>query len=414
MPMETGPKNAVRFLKWARQHLALIGFAAVAVTVAVVAPLIAGRSSDGPVPVDDARLSQNGKLLTLEVRTGEPVDLRGLTPRAEAGTEEERGRLCLELESSRRSQLTTVCLGGTLRPRTALGLSRTTGQGQPKAAGTIEATVKEAGARTLVASFDPRDAGLPPGPYSWRLTGAGEGCVEEKDAGRTGVRCLTGHPGQASYVLRPVRAVGCTRDERQFVRHGPRGRRQVALTFDDGPGEYTAPILRILRRSGARATFFVLGTRVDQEPELTRQILDHGHELANHSYRHDLLPDGDDIRHATRVIRRLAGFRPCLFRPPYGAVDRPLMRAAGRAGMTVVNWDVDTNDWAQPGSRSIRRAIVRGVRPGSIVLMHDGGGPRGDTVRALPKTIEILKRRGFELVTVTELLGNRVIYRPVP
>lgn len=196
-----------------------------------------------------------------------------------------------------------------------------------------------------------------------------------------------------------------------MVLHGPRRGKRVALTFDDGPGPDTALILKRLRRFKVKATFFMLGMQVNSLPGLARKVLAEGHEIANHSSVHEIRPSYRDISAANRDIRQKTGFRPCLFRPPYGATSRTLNRAVKRSRMKIVIWDVDTVDWDLPGAGKIHRRITSGVRPGSIVLMHDGGGPREQTANALPGAIRTLRRRGYRFVTVSELLGNQLIYR---
>ena len=137
-----------------------------------------------------------------------------------------------------------------------------------------------------------------------------------------------------------------------------------------------------------------------------------GHEIANHSSTHPLLPGYSDIRRASSTIRRVTGFKPCLFRPPYGALNASVVSSAKNLGMKSVLWDVDTSDWRTPGhaARSALGSAAPG--PGSIVLMHDGGGSRSQTVAALAGAIHDLRSRGYGFTTVTKLLGNRFIYRP--
>jgi peptidoglycan/xylan/chitin deacetylase (PgdA/CDA1 family) len=212
-------------------------------------------------------------------------------------------------------------------------------------------------------------------------------------------------------VIRP-RVVGCTRDERRLIARGPERRRRIALTFDDGPGPYTSQILRILREHDVRATFFVLGHAVGAYPSLARQELRAGHELGNHSMAHRVYPSGSDLGGTSARIRRATGFTPCTFRPPYGALTWATVSSAWSLGMSSILWDVDPMDWALPGSATIESRVLAGARDGSIVLMHDGGGPRGQTVAALPGIIGKLRDRGFRFVTVTELLGERPIWRP--
>jgi peptidoglycan/xylan/chitin deacetylase (PgdA/CDA1 family) len=112
-------------------------------------------------------------------------------------------------------------------------------------------------------------------------------------------------------------------------------------------------------------------------------------------------------------IKEATGFRPCLFRPPYGAYDSRVVSDARSLGMTTVNWDVDPTDWTTPGSEAIYQRVVSHVQPGSIVLMHDGGGNRSQTVAALPRIIQNLKGRGYHFSTVSQMLGQRTIWEPV-
>jgi peptidoglycan/xylan/chitin deacetylase (PgdA/CDA1 family) len=209
-----------------------------------------------------------------------------------------------------------------------------------------------------------------------------------------------------------VRAVGCTGGGAELVTNGPRDRKTVALTFDDGPSEYTDGFLDVLRRHHARGTFFEIGQEVPGRADVMRRILREGSEIGNHSMHHDLYPGAADMAATNSVIRAATGFEPCLFRPPGGGVNSAVIGAAGGLGMSTVNWDVDPTDWANPGSAAIYSRVVGAVRPGSIVIMHDGGGNRGGTLAALPRIIEALRARGYRFATVSALLGHRITYRP--
>jgi peptidoglycan/xylan/chitin deacetylase (PgdA/CDA1 family) len=114
-----------------------------------------------------------------------------------------------------------------------------------------------------------------------------------------------------------------------------------------------------------------------------------------------------------RRIKAASGFEPCLFRPPGGAFNSRVVSDARRLGMTTVIWDVDPADWSRPGTSAIYSRVVSATRPGSIVIMHDGGGDRSQTVAALPRIIRTLRHRGYSFVTVTKLLGNHFVWRPV-
>jgi len=186
----------------------------------------------------------------------------------------------------------------------------------------------------------------------------------------------------------------------------------VSLTFDDGPSAYTTRVMGVLRKAHARATFYVLGSRIAGRADLLRRMLREGNEIADHSFSHPSLPSFSQIRITSARIRRATGFRPCLFRPPYGNVNGRLVADARRGGMRTINWDVDPRDWSTPGASAIATRVVNHVRPGSIVVMHDGGGNRSQTIAALPTILRRLRQRGYEFLTTTELLGGRLLWRP--
>jgi len=188
-------------------------------------------------------------------------------------------------------------------------------------------------------------------------------------------------------------------------RHG----RYVALTFDDGPSQYTPRILRLLRRARARATFFVIGRRADARPDLVRAESLLG-AVGNHTWTHPRLASlarRDVIRQLLRtqaaIVRATGGVRPILFRPPYG-VGTPAETAAVHALRLVdVRWSVDALD-ARPGAdaRAVVRNVLAGVRPGAIVVLHD---IYPWTVAALPRILRVLRHRGLTPVTIPELVA---------
>lgn len=201
------------------------------------------------------------------------------------------------------------------------------------------------------------------------------------------------------------------------VTHGPRGERSVALTFDDGPGHVTERILDVLARHGARATFNVLGERVEGREGLLRRAAAEGHELGNHAFRHERLAGRPvdahrQLRRTSAAVARAAGVAPRVFRPPYGSVSRSVVLAARVAGLVTVRWDVDPHDYETPGADTIRRRIVRRVEPGSIVLLHDDRRARLQTAEAVDGALEELRARGYRFVTTSELLGLAVTARP--
>jgi peptidoglycan-N-acetylglucosamine deacetylase len=197
------------------------------------------------------------------------------------------------------------------------------------------------------------------------------------------------------------------------VERGSRWRRQVALTFDDGPDEATPEILDLLRGHGARATFFVRGEQIAGREDVLKRTAAEGHELGNHSWSHPDLRDepwraATELERTSGAIVEVVGRRPELFRPPNGHWTTAVVReAAGRAMRTIL-WDVNPEDWAGAGTSAeeIERLILAATRRGSIVLLHDGGdrASREPLLTALPHVLEALAGRGFAFVGVTELL----------
>ncbi|MER6304435.1 polysaccharide deacetylase family protein, partial [Kitasatospora sp. NPDC001539] len=180
------------------------------------------------------------------------------------------------------------------------------------------------------------------------------------------------------------------------------GGKVVYLTFDDGPSPvYTPRILSILNRYGARATFFELGENVAAHPSVTRQVARQGHSVQNHSWSH---PDlrrlsaatfNSQVGNTDRAIRAQTGRTPTCLRPPYGAVNGTVRSRAAGLGKQVVLWSVDPADWSRPGSGAIQSRVLGPVRPGSVILLHDGGGDRSQTAAALPAILSGLKARGY-------------------
>jgi peptidoglycan-N-acetylglucosamine deacetylase len=203
---------------------------------------------------------------------------------------------------------------------------------------------------------------------------------------------------------------GCTRGGSHFHTHGPRGKKSIAIGFDDGPGDYTSRILAVLRRYGAHATFFEIGQETDGRHAIMRSVLAEGSEIGNHSLHHELDPSSASLHETDRLIRLATGFRPCDFRAPDGKANPDLIKRASREGLETIKWDVDPRDWADPGIHAIASAVIHEAENGSIVVMHDGGGNRDQTLAALPAILSHFTHRGYRFVTVAELLGHQFIY----
>lgn len=191
-------------------------------------------------------------------------------------------------------------------------------------------------------------------------------------------------------------------------------RRVVALTFDDGPSaRYTPRVLRDLAQAGARATFFVVGAAALRAPAIVRATVRAGHEIGDHTFDHARLPSLPGGRVAweldagARAIERVGAPPPAYSRPPWGDFDERVAAIAAAQRRPLIGWDLalekelDGRDVAD----GVRRLVAR-VRPGSIILAHDGRGLRDRTLAALPLLLELLRARGFETVTVSQLIGG--------
>lgn len=190
-----------------------------------------------------------------------------------------------------------------------------------------------------------------------------------------------------------------------FLEHGDATARQVALTFDDGPSPFTDRVLDILRNYEAKATFFCVGLHADCYPKTVARIAAEGHLLGNHTWSHPFVPDltRDEMRFqiqaTNQAIRMVTDVEPTLVRPPYGSRTPEALVWMAEMGMTTVLWDADSRDWSLPGPDGIVANALSQARNGSIVLMHDGGGNREETVLALPRILDSLLEQGYTLVT---------------
>ena len=187
------------------------------------------------------------------------------------------------------------------------------------------------------------------------------------------------------------------------------GNKVIALTFDDGPGPHTAHLLDILDQYGAKATFFLIGSKVSSQANVVRSIQARGHQLGNHSWSHPELPKlpvdqiASEVDRTNEAIRQATGVTPAILRPPYGAVNGAVLEQLRLRGMSSILWSVDTRDWADRNSDIVCSRAVAGARPGAIILMHD---IHQTSVNAVPCILSALKQQGYSFVTVQGLLGN--------
>ena len=195
--------------------------------------------------------------------------------------------------------------------------------------------------------------------------------------------------------------------------HGSRDRRVLALTFDDGPDpDRTPALLDALAELGVPATFFVLGEHADKYPELCARIAREGHELGNHTYTHPYLPlrrsrdVATELARTDRAIENATGIVPTLARPPYGGRSPRNVQAFRAAGKRLVLWDVNSYDWKGAPGIEVAERVVERVRPGSIILMHDGGRDHKGTLDAVKLAVPALRERGYAFETVSRAISQ--------
>src|SRR4051794_23661809 len=366
---------------------------ALALVLPAVVPSTA-HAAGGPLAVRSATLGQVGRNLRMTIHTTGDWAAQALTSR--------HGRsLCLLTSQGARRGF--VCATASGHHAALTFTSSAGGSAQP-----LRAAIDRPDLRTLRATFAYGDAGLAVGPLHWVVTSTWV------DSAACAAGCNDRFParGSNSTPIHPPTPTGCQAHGPWYWTNGSRHGRVVALTFDDGPSPFTPQVLSILERNHINATFFMIGQQVRGSDALLRRSLRDGNALGNHTFTHANVSGGGlgQLTSTQGAIRRASGYTPCLFRAPYGAVSGTIIGQARGLGMDTIEWDVDPRDWSTPGTGAIYSRIVGAARPGSIILMHDGGGPRGQTVAALPRIISTLRHRGYGFVTVPQLLGLRPKY----
>ena len=390
----------------------------IAVLVATMwAPSVhAARTAPAPLVVHSASLTQSGQDVVWSVQLDTPFSPGALAPEGRS--------LCLLTEHVRDSvEAGQVCLiapraGGAaprLEYRPILGAgSRRTRLGAPSI---VTATVTRAGSRQLTATFLPSAIGISYAPVRWQVQST------------LGPPHCTTHPARACVTLWPRRGAvaalhqpqptGCTATGPPFVFDTTTTRKEIALTFDDGPWYQTPQFLSLLERYKVPATFFEIGEQIAQYGQggaIERRMLADGDMVGDHTWSHIVVAGAgavaaDQIQRTAAAIRDVThGFTPCLFRAPDGSVSSALIAEARSLGFTTIQWDIDPRDWTLPGVGEIEGNVLANARPGAIVEMHDGGGDRSETLEALPTIIDSLRARGYTFVTVTQLLGLHLLY----
>jgi peptidoglycan/xylan/chitin deacetylase (PgdA/CDA1 family) len=251
------------------------------------------------------------------------------------------------------------------------------------------------------------------------IDGAGHGSAVTPDVAVHGpgyfsrIQTLAGS-GQGSFVAAQRAAENAGIDRTlaytPYVRIAGAQHREIALTFDDGPGPYTPQLVSELKRLHVPATFFEVGVTEHDFHAGTADIVAAGFPVGDHTETHapmsQLSAAGQDaqIRQAISVLGQFGVPYPRLFRPPYGLWNNTTVSLLGKYRMLMVLWTVDTSDYRQPGVDTIVHTVLSGAQPGAIILMHDAGGPRAQTLAAVPKIVRGLHHRGYKLVTVPKLV----------
>jgi peptidoglycan/xylan/chitin deacetylase (PgdA/CDA1 family) len=241
--------------------------------------------------------------------------------------------------------------------------------------------------------------------------GLASGAPDDEPTGRPALEVPKPSPRPPPPHRRPT-AVDRALRYTGYVKRGSPRRREAALTFDDGPSRYTPRLVKALRRVHASATFFPVGYAIaayDRQFQLLRR---RGYPIGDHTMNHPLLSEFPAARQAAeidgqaRLLRQSRVPYPRLFRPPYGGFDAATLALLHQRRMLMVLWSVNPEDYYRPGTRAIVRRVMGGVKPGAIVLLHDGGGDRSQTVAAVPRIVRKLRARGYRVVSVPRLLAD--------
>ena len=195
-----------------------------------------------------------------------------------------------------------------------------------------------------------------------------------------------------------------------IIRHGDRKRWVIALTFDDGPHDlYTGQILDILAKYSIKATFFLTGEKVEQNPDIVHRIISDGHEIGNHSYSHKTMRCRslkwlrNEIERTDELLLQAGADQPIAFRPPYGRTSFRLMSLLKKLQKKMILWDIGPKDFKYSHPYEIVGKVLKKLKPGSIIVLHDGGGDRSVTVEALNILVKDIREMGYKFVTVSEL-----------
>jgi peptidoglycan/xylan/chitin deacetylase (PgdA/CDA1 family) len=364
----------------------------------VLVPASAGAGTSGRLGVHSASLTQDGRQLVWHVQ---------LTGRfSPAGLAHDGDSLCLAFESLGHGGVTgLLCVTASPRGRAEL-LYTPVRAGTRGPARAVRAVLSRTGPFDLTATFMPSAVGRSYASSRWQVLSS------------LGSPTIPYPTRPALATFHTPRLVGCVPSGQPLAYSGPDTRRVIALTFDDGPWTDTPQFLDVLEREHVHATFFQIGRQISTYGEsVDRRMLADGDMIGDHTWSHVNVSGAGQLaaaqiaQAAAAIKAATGGFQPCLFRSPGGALSPALISEARSMGFTTIQWDVDPRDWARPGVGAIYANVVAHARPGAIVIQHDGGGDRSQTLAALPQEIHTLRDEGYQFVTVTQLLGQRLLYK---
>lgn len=391
--------------------LLAVGAAAAASLVALGVLSTASLALTAPAVVRSASLRQHGRSLRWTVTLEGVLSSRAMS--------RQHRSLCLLLERERSAAVfAKLCVAppGRKQGGARLMLSSVSGTN----AKPIDATVKRPSPSTLEARFLPASVGVGYRSLRWQVQSG----VEPPACAATEVEaCAILLPSRPKLLrMHTPKLVGCVASGRSLVLEGPSSRREIALTFDDGPWNDppTADFVKLLASYHVPATFFEVGEEIgafDPRGAIEREMLADGDMIGDHTWSHpdmtglSAAQQRSQILSASQAIRARTGFTPCLWRPPYGDTSGQLESLARSLGFLTILWNIDPRDWTLPGSGAIAGNVIGNARNGAIADMHFGGGPRWQTLSALRAIIPTLRKRGYRFVTLTKMLGLRLIYQ---
>jgi peptidoglycan/xylan/chitin deacetylase (PgdA/CDA1 family) len=379
------------------------------------------RDTDGLAGVQSASLQQNVRSLDWTVTLVHGISTRGISS--------SRRRVCLELQKLDGGGVEEeVCLSSAAKqgPRLTLTQIRWHGSevgGARPLAGTV---TRSNHGRTITASFTPTALGLPYRSVRWQVHSEARGrqCPPTRVNGQTERLCALEFPAHRAPLtkLHTPQLVGCVPAGPSLIYNGPTNKREIALSFDDGPWSDppTIDFVNELKQLDVTGTFFEIGEQIsefDPAGAVERAMLADGDMIGNHTWTHPdmttLSPaqQTTELEQTNEAIHRATGFTPCLWRPPYGGTSPALESLARSLGMLTVMWNIDPRDWALPGTGSIVATVLKEAQNGGITEMHFGGGPREETLQALPQIVSDLRARGYRFVNLVQMLGLREIWR---